>query len=122
MYNLFRELVLGFLCIHGQGVMIVTYTYLLTVLVKTASVSSAPWRKKPVNSSVNLPISIKVSNQFYVSVFKLTVKIWGRSLPHIPKRRNSNGMDNPDAAAAPIDSSNTNLSHFVAYEKILYSS
>lgn len=29
-------------------------------------------------------------------------------------------MDNPDAAAAVIDSNNTNLSHVVAYEKILY--
>lgn len=53
--------------------MIVTYTYLLTVLVKTASVSSAPWRKKPVNSSVNLPISTSVNDEFYVFTLKLTV-------------------------------------------------
>lgn len=40
-------------------------------------------------------------------------------VPNLPNRRNSNGIDNPDNAAAPIDSSSTNLSHVVAYEKIL---
>lgn len=40
-------------------------------------------------------------------------------VPNIPKRRNNNGIDSPDNAAAAIDSSNTNLSHDVAYENIL---
>lgn len=44
---------------------------------------------------------------------------WKELCPSIPKRRNSKGIDNPDTAAAAIDSSSTNLSHVVAYEKIL---
>lgn len=115
MYRLFRECQLDSLRKQVQGLS--TYTYLLTVLVKTASVSSAPWRKNPVNSSDNFPASASVSiytsrslNE-YAGLFALYLII--------PKRRNNNGMDSPDKAAAPIDSNSTNLSHVVAYEKIL---
>lgn len=70
-----REFMLGCLWIYGQGVMIVTYTYLLTVLVKTASVSSAPWRKKPVNSSVNLPVFTSINKLLYVFTLQLNVMV-----------------------------------------------
>lgn len=50
---------------------------------------------------------------------KLEIGLAVHCVPNIPKSRNNNGIDRPDTAAADIDSSNTNLSHDVAYVKIL---